>query len=209
MSTLRLAALPLSKSQVSQFKKAYTAGDVATEVLFNLLYNPQLRDSPPPVMGLEVLGVPKLDPVHFGFIGNRSYQMQVVGNGDTYGILSHQRVSTAKGQAHLLPVITVRLELITASNLPFLKVAQAPSVPQIRQVYTDQIEWCVEGFNRVKLTATPDQFEFLGGFGLMHCQDEKSKALRAKILSGHPVQEAFVEWVSSPVATPAVLPRPR
>ena len=185
-------ALDLSKSQITRFKKAYSNRDVGTAVLSNLL-----NSDPPPVRGLELLPVPELYPIHFNFTGNRPYIMQVVGNGEVFGIMSEQRL-TKKERAGICYNIA-RLEIITAADLPFLKVAAPPTVQQVRAAYASFLDWTVAGYRKMEPlfnTAGGEGFGLSLMMPLRHTSE--AAAMNDRILSGTSAHEVFADWLNSP-----------
>lgn len=141
----RLAAVDLTPTQVRIFKKVYADGEMTTEMMLNLFNFMPI----PPAFGLMGLCVPRLEPSHFPFTGNRPYLVQVVSNGSCFAVLSQQRMPKKNLGKPTLNV--ARMEVLMSANLPFLKI-QPPTERQLRQLHADFIQWAVEGFEDMTRT---------------------------------------------------------
>jgi hypothetical protein len=197
----RLQAVDWSKNKISAFKKAYAEGGVDTEVMSNLLARHSDIKS---VHGLTLLTVPLLEPTHFHFTGNRPYQMQVVSNGESFGVFSHERVPPKRRSEPGINI--VRLEVVVASNLPFLKVDH-PDERQLRTLFADWLEWTVQGFDRAIFNLPEDAVDFCRS--LSRPLGFQTDPLREKIERGEDPREVLSAWISAEIPPAASRPRPR
>lgn len=195
----RLQAFDLTKHQKSVLKKAYSDGEVDTRVVSNLLNGMD----PCPVRGLELLTRPPLDPVHFRFDGNRNYDVQVASNGECCVILTHEHI--AKSKRGKPAILTVRMEVIDDTTLPFLKVAR-PTDMQVRQLYADFLGWVVEGFEQIKKTWTEEQVEL--ALSLVNPVIKERGPEVDRILSGEDPRVVLEQWIQGAPA-PTLAPRSR
>ena len=198
--TLRLQAVDWSKAKISAFKKAYSEGEIDSMVMSNFLTSRSegLRS----LSGLGLLSVPVLEPTHFHFMGNRPYQMQVVSNGECFGLLSHEKVPPKR---RLDPAINIaRMEVITTANLPFLQVSK-PTEKQVRLMYADLLAWTVAGFRQASQNMPEEVREFCRD--LSRPTGHEADPKRFAIEQGQDPREVLADWIQA--STAPVLPRSR
>lgn len=189
-----LVPMALSAKQIALFKKTYTSGEVISEPLQNGLVfaGGKLKDIW--ASGLMGLYVDPLNPVHFHFEGNRRYANQIVSNGETFGLLTHQALSPRERQR--IGATTMRLEVIEASPLPFLKVERAPTQDQVARLALDLINRQVSAFNQLMASLPKEEDEKRQFYQSMSEPFRLSAAqarLRRAILSGQDAHAAMDE----------------
>jgi len=152
---MTLTVVPLTPVQCEQLHAAYAQGEITSVVLTataNLVGTALTRRS----MYLELLPLAPIHPVHFPFSGNRDYAMQLVTNGVSYGLFSHETFGPGDDrQGRPQPR---RLELIQHADLPFLGVTRPPSARQVDRLYVDLIQFLADGFRQADLSAAHRQF---------------------------------------------------
>jgi len=85
--------------------------------------------------------VPALEP-HFHFTGNRRYRNVLVTDGESFGLLSQEADGLSKAGKGQSPT---RLEVITASALPFALVSRKPRKEAILRFYAAHVNWLLAG----------------------------------------------------------------
>lgn len=141
-TSVRLQPVKLSANKTRHLRAAYANGDLELQVMMNVsLFEAGTF--------LAMLPCAPLSPTHFLFTGNRRYRMQVVTNGEIFGVLTQGWTRSDPNMA--------RLELIIKSELPFMLVSQPPTLEQIKTLHADVVERAVVLFDALGLP--PEQQE--------------------------------------------------